>query len=62
VTFNKHTYSMVGLGALIAGSANGGTVALLLGATLAMAAVIVAINRVVRRWLYGLAEQRFHLD
>jgi NitT/TauT family transport system permease protein len=62
VTFNNHTYSTVGLGALIAGSANNAQFALLLAATLTMAAIVVAINRLVWRRLYGVAEQRFHLD
>src|SRR5579885_152612 len=62
VTFNSHVYSTVGLGALIASSANGGNFALLLAATLAMAAVVVTINRLLWRRLYRLAEQRFHLD
>jgi NitT/TauT family transport system permease protein len=62
VTFNGHVYQAVGLGALIASSANGQDFALLLGATLAMAAVVVAINLLVWHRLYALAEQRFHLD
>ena len=62
VTFNNHVYSTVGLGALIASSATEAHFALLLAATLAMAAVVVTINRLVWRRLYRLAEQRYHLD
>ena len=62
VTFNNHTFSTVGLGALIASSANGGNFALLLAATLTMSAVVVLVNRLVWRRLYRLAEQRFRLD
>jgi NitT/TauT family transport system permease protein len=62
VTFNAHTYSTVGLGALIASSASAPHFALLLAATLAMAAVVVSVNRLLWRRLYRLAEQRFHLD
>jgi NitT/TauT family transport system permease protein len=64
VSFNGHTYSTVGLGALIASSVTGATpnYALLFAATLTMAAVVVTINRLVWRRLYRLAEQRFHLD
>lgn len=64
VSFNSHIYSTVGLGALIAGSVAGATpdYAILFAATLAMAAVVVAINRLVWRRLYRLAEQRYHLD
>jgi NitT/TauT family transport system permease protein len=62
VTFHGQTHGVVGLGALIASSANGANFALLLAATLAMAAVVVALNRLVWRRLYRVAEQRFHLD
>jgi NitT/TauT family transport system permease protein len=62
VTFNNHIYSTVGLGALIASSATETQFALLLAATLAMAAVVVTVNRLVWRRLYRLAEQRYHLD
>jgi NitT/TauT family transport system permease protein len=62
VTFNHHVYSTVGLGALIASSANGANFALLLAATLAMAAIVVSVNRLFWRRLSRLAEQRFHLD
>ena len=62
VSYNSHVYHTVGLGALIAGSAAAGNFALLLAATLTMAGVVVALNRLVWRPLYRLAEQRFHLD
>jgi NitT/TauT family transport system permease protein len=62
VTFGGHTYSTVGLGALIASSANGANFALVLAATLAMAALVVTLNRLVWRRLYRQAELRFHLD
>ncbi|HEY7780263.1 MAG TPA: ABC transporter permease subunit [Ktedonobacterales bacterium] len=62
VTFENHTLSTVGLGALIAGAANTGHFALLLAATLTMAGIVVAGNRLVWRRLYRLAERRFRLD
>jgi NitT/TauT family transport system permease protein len=62
VTFNHQVHSTVGLGALIASSATSGNYALLLAATLAMTAVVVAVNRLLWRRLYRLVEQRFHLD
>ncbi len=62
VTFNGQTYSVLGLGALIAESAGSRNFALLLAATLAMALIVVAANRFVWRRLYRLAEQRYHLD
>jgi len=62
VTFNGQTHSVVGLGALIASSASGQNYGLLLAATLAMAAVVILLNRLVWRRLFRLAEQRYHLD
>jgi NitT/TauT family transport system permease protein len=62
VTFNNHTYSTIGLGALIASSANAGNFALLLASTLAMSAVVVTVNRLFWRRLYVVAEQRFRLE
>jgi NitT/TauT family transport system permease protein len=62
VSFKNHVYSTVGLGALIARSAGEGNYALLLGGTLAMAATVVLINRLLWRPLYRLAEQRYRLD
>jgi NitT/TauT family transport system permease protein len=62
VSFNNHVYQTRGLGAVIASAAAAGNFALMLAATLAMAAVVVAVNRLVWRPLYHMAEQRFHLD
>jgi NitT/TauT family transport system permease protein len=62
VTFNGQVVSTVGLGALIAKSAANGNYALLLASTLAMAAVVITINRLIWHRMYRLAEQRFHLD
>jgi NitT/TauT family transport system permease protein len=64
VSFSGHVYSTVGLGALIAGSVatTPPNYALLFASTLTMAAVVVAINRLLWKRLYRLAEQRFHLD
>ena len=62
VSFNNHIFSTVGLGALIASSAANQDYAVLFAATLVMAAVVVAVNRLLWRRLYRLAEQRFRLD
>jgi NitT/TauT family transport system permease protein len=62
VTFNHQVVSTEGLGALIARSANAGNYASLLAATLAMAAIVVTLNRFFWRRLYRLAERRYHLD
>lgn len=62
VSFDNQTFSTVGLGAVIAQAAYHNQFALLLAATLAMALTVVAINRLVWRRLYRLAEQRFRLE
>jgi len=62
VTFGGHTYTTVGLGATIAASAGAGKYAVLLAATVTMAAIVVAVNRLLWRRLYRMAEQRYHLD
>jgi NitT/TauT family transport system permease protein len=62
VTFNSQTYQVVGLGSLIAESANNADFALLAAGTLAMSAVVLTINRLLWRRLYWSAEQRYHLD
>jgi NitT/TauT family transport system permease protein len=62
VTFGDQTYQTVGLGALIADAANGANFARLAAGTLAMAALVLTINRLLWRRLYATAEQRFHLE
>jgi NitT/TauT family transport system permease protein len=62
VTFGNQTYQTIGLGALIADAANGANFARLAAGTLAMAAVVLTINRLLWRRLYATAEQRYHLD
>ena len=62
VSFGNETYQTVGLGALIADAANGAHFARLAAGTLAMAAVVLTINRLLWRRLYATAEQRFRLD
>ncbi len=55
-------FSTVGLGALISQATDDGNFQLLLAATLVMAAVVVVINRLLWRRLYGLAATRFRLE
>lgn len=62
VTFGNRTYQTVGLGALIADAANGANYPRLAAGTLAMAALVLSINRFVWRRMYATAEQRYHLD
>ena len=46
----------------IAEAANGANFARLAAGTLAMALVVLSVNRLLWRRLYSTAEQRFHLD
>jgi len=62
VRFSGQTYETLGLGALIAASSEQADYPVLVAATLAMVAIVVALNRLVWRRLYALAERRFHLD
>lgn len=61
VTFADKKVSTVGLGAVIARAADAGNFALLLAATLVMAAIVITGNRLVWRRLYRLAESRYRL-
>jgi NitT/TauT family transport system permease protein len=51
-----------GLGAIISRATDQGDFALLLGATVLMAAIVVTVNRLVWRRLYALASTRFALQ
>jgi NitT/TauT family transport system permease protein len=61
VQYNGHTYSTTGLGASIAEAAAAGHFPELLAGTILMAAVVVLLNRLVWRRMYGLAERRYTL-
>jgi NitT/TauT family transport system permease protein len=60
--FRGETMSTVGLGATISRATDQGDFALLLGATVLMAAIVVTVNRLVWRRLYALASTRFSLQ
>jgi NitT/TauT family transport system permease protein len=62
VHFRGQTYSTTGLGAVISSATDAGKVAVLLGATAVMAAMVVTLNRLVWRRLYYLASTRFKLE
>ncbi len=62
VHFQGRTLSTVGLGAVISQAADSGNSRVLLGATIGMAAMVVTLNRLVWRRLYGLASTRFKLE
>jgi NitT/TauT family transport system permease protein len=51
-----------GLGAQIAAATDDGQFAVLLAATILISLMVVTVNRLVWRPLYGLAETRFRLD
>jgi NitT/TauT family transport system permease protein len=60
--FQGHTYSILGLGATISHATDSGNFRVLLAATVVMAAMVVTINRLVWRRLYGLASTKFKLE
>ncbi len=62
VRFQKRTYSITGLGAVISQATENGNFSVLLGATVVMAMVVVTVNRLLWRPLYGLAATRFKLE
>jgi len=60
--FHGQTMSTAGLGAVISQATDHGNYQVLLAATLVMAALVVTINRLFWRRLYGLAATRFKLE
>jgi len=60
--FRGQTMSTTGLGAVISQATDNGNFRMLLVATLAMACMVVTINRLVWRRLYALASSRFKLE
>lgn len=62
VQFGGRTLSVAGIGSVIANATAAGDYPLLLAATLAMILAVVAINRLLWRPLYQLAEERFRME
>jgi NitT/TauT family transport system permease protein len=60
--FRGTTLETTGLGSIISGATDAGRMDVLLAATMLMAVVVVAMNRLVWRRLYRLGENRFKLD
>jgi NitT/TauT family transport system permease protein len=60
--FHGRTYTTTGLGAVISSAADRGDFAVLLGATITMALMVVTVNRLLWRRLYALASTRFKLE
>lgn len=61
VTFGGRTLRTLGLGALISSAAAEGDMPLLAASTVAMAGIVVVLNRTIWRRLARLAEERYHL-
>lgn len=62
VTFGGETMKTKGLGSLISESTVTGNFGLLLLSTLAMAVIVVTINRVLWKRLFALAQEKYRLD
>jgi NitT/TauT family transport system permease protein len=60
--FHGQTFTITGLGASISRATDTGNFPMLLAGTLTMAALVVTINRLFWRRLYGLASTRFKLE
>ena len=60
--FRGQTLSTVGLGAVISRATDTGNFRVLLAATVCMALMVVTVNRLVWRRLYGLASTKFKLE
>jgi NitT/TauT family transport system permease protein len=60
--FHGQTYSTNGLGAVISAASDHGNSRVLIAATLVMAAMVVAINRLVWRKLYVLSANKYKLE
>jgi len=60
--FRDQTFTVVGLGAVISRATDAGNFPVLLGATVAITAMVLTVNRLLWRRLYGLASTRFKLE
>jgi NitT/TauT family transport system permease protein len=59
---NGQTFSTTGLGAVVSDAADKGNYPVLLLATMLMALIVLAVNRLIWRRLYTLASTRFRLE
>ena len=62
VNFNGQTFSVTGIGSVIASATASGNYPLLLASTLSMILSVVLINRLVWRRLYRLAQEQYRLE
>lgn len=61
-SFGGDTFSVTGIGSMIAKATASGNYPVLLAATLTMVLVVILINRLLWRRLYKLAEDRFRME
>jgi NitT/TauT family transport system permease protein len=60
--FRSQTFSITGLGAVISRATDAGNFPVLPGATIVISAMVVTVNRLIRRRLYKLAATRYKLE
>jgi NitT/TauT family transport system permease protein len=60
--FRGKTFSTTGLGAIISHATDTGNFPVLMGATVVMAAMVVTMNRLLWKRLYGLAATKYRLE
>jgi len=60
--FQGQTISTLGLGSTISQATDSGNLDLLVAATVAMAAIVVVINRLIWRRMYKIAQSKFSLE
>ena len=60
--FQNQTFTVTGLGAVISRATDSGNFPVILGATVVISAMVVTVNRLVWRRLYGLASTKFKIE
>ena len=60
--FQNQTFTVTGLGAVISRATDSGNFPVLLGATVVISAMVVTVNRLLWRRLYGLASTKFKIE
>jgi NitT/TauT family transport system permease protein len=60
--FQNQTFTVTGLGAVISRATDNGNFPVLLGATVVISAMVVTVNRLLWRRLYGLASTKFKIE
>jgi len=60
--FQNQTFTVTGLGAVISRATDSGNFPVLLGATIVISAMVVTVNRLLWRRLYGLASTKYKVE